>query len=471
MRRTKIRMAALTAAALVVSGAAVSQVATAQAAAGCRVAYTVTNQWQGGFGANVAITNLGDPITSWALSYAFPSGQTITQLWNGTYTASGSQVTVRNVAYNGAIATNATASFGFNGAFTGTNATPTAFTLNGTACTGGVTNPPSSTPPSSTPPSSTPPSSTPPSSTPPGTCSVAPVDPNATAAARRLLCYLYSVYGNHILSGQQESTWVDGPDYEMNYIRNATGKYPAIRGLDMGDSPTFGSRALAWWNAGGIPMVGYHMGAPNQSQDGYAGSQMTANINAALTEGTSDNATFKRRMDGAAAQLAQVQAGGGAVIWRPFHEAGGTWFWWSKEGGSQYVRLWRYMYDYYTRTKGLHNLVWLHPYNGQPQASFWPGKAYVDVGGADTYAGDHGPLTSLFNQTKAIVGSTVPVALHENGRIPDPAQLQSTATRWVLFNTWHSTFVSDTSINPVSTFQAVYASAYVITRDEVPNLR
>jgi hypothetical protein len=239
----------------------------------------------------------------------------------------------------------------------------------------------------------------------------------------------------------------------------------------MGDSPTFGARALAWWNSGGIPMVGYHMGAPNQSQDGYAGSQLTANINAALTEGSADNATFKRRMDAVAAQLGQVQAAGGAVLWRPFHEAGGTWFWWSKEGGGQYVRLWRYLYDYLTRVKRLHNLVWLHPYNGSPQASFWPGKAYVDIGGADTYANDHGPLTSLFNQTRAVVGGTVPIALHENGRIPDPAQLQSTATRWVLFNTWHSTFVSDTGINPVATFQAVYASPYVVTRDEVPNLR
>src|SRR5689334_4484164 len=91
-------------------------------------------------------------------------------------------------------------------------------------------------------------------------CSVAPVDAAATTAAKRLLCYLYSVYGNHILSGQQESTWVGGPDYEMNYIYNIAKKYPAIRGQDMGDSPDFGSRGLSWWNAGGIPMVGYHMG-------------------------------------------------------------------------------------------------------------------------------------------------------------------------------------------------------------------
>lgn len=126
-----------------------------------------------------------------------------------------------------------------------------------------------------------------------GTCGVALVDPDATAQAKKLLCYLYSQYGNHILSGQQESTWVSGPDHEMSIIYNDSGEYPAIRGQDMDDSPNFGARGLACWKAGGIPMVGYHMGAPNQSVDGNAGSQLTANISAALTTGTADSTTLK----------------------------------------------------------------------------------------------------------------------------------------------------------------------------------
>jgi hypothetical protein len=297
------------------------------------------------------------------------------------------------------------------------------------------------------------------------------VDPLATAQAKKLLCYLYSQYGNHIISGQQESTWVSGPDYEMNIIHNASGKYPVIRGMDMGDSPDFGSRALSWWNSGGIPMVGYHMGAPNQNTDGYAGSQKTANINAALTPGTADYSRLTQRLDNWAAQLRTVQNGGGAVIIRPWHEAGGTWFWWSKEGGSQYKRLWQFTFTYLTNTKGLHNLVWLMPYNGSPDSSFNPGKAYYDIGGADTYAGDHGPQTSMFNASRKIFGSSMPIALHENGRIPDPAQLESSRTRWVLFNTWHTTFISDSGINPAATINSVYNSSYVVTRDEMPSLK
>jgi endo-1,4-beta-xylanase len=100
----------------------------------CRVTYTVTNQWSGGFGANVTITNLGAPVSSWRLTWAFGAGQSIQQLWNGTASQSGSQVTVTNAAYNGSIATGGNTSFGFNGAWTGSNPVPSSFSLNGATC-------------------------------------------------------------------------------------------------------------------------------------------------------------------------------------------------------------------------------------------------------------------------------------------------------------------------------------------------
>lgn len=149
MRSTWIALASTTA---LLAGAAVVSAGSAQAAAGCRVAYTVTSQWQGGFGASVAITNLGDQVNGWTLAFAFPSGQTVTQLWNGTVTQSGANVSVRDAGYNASLATNATTSFGFNGAWTGANTSPASFTLNGTACTGGVTTSPTPTPTSTPPP-------------------------------------------------------------------------------------------------------------------------------------------------------------------------------------------------------------------------------------------------------------------------------------------------------------------------------
>ncbi|WP_090069578.1 glycosyl hydrolase [Lentzea flaviverrucosa] len=67
------------------------------------------------------------------------------------------------------------------------------------------------------------------------------------------------------------------------------------------------------------------------------------------------------------------------------------------------------------------------------------------------------------------VGSQVPVALHENGPIPDPNRLQSTSTRRPRFMTWNSQYLPQH--NSVAHPQKVYASSYVITRDELPDFR
>jgi hypothetical protein len=174
------RLAAVSAAAAALAGSLIVA-AEASAAAGCRIDYAITNQWPGGFGANVTVTNLGDPINGWTLVWSFSAGQTVTQLWNGTVTQSGSQVTVKDAGYNAALATNGTASFGFNGSWTSSNPAPASFTLNGTACTGATpsTGPATSQPPTTRPPTSAPPTSAPPTTKPPTT---APTTPPTTPA-------------------------------------------------------------------------------------------------------------------------------------------------------------------------------------------------------------------------------------------------------------------------------------------------
>ena len=149
MRRRNLALCLAAAAGIAVSTGVVTAL-PASAASGCTVVYTVTSQWPGGFGADVTIKNLGDPISSWSLAWSFSAGQQVTQAWNTTLTQSGSQVTATNAGYNGSVATNASASFGFNGSWTGSNPAPAAFTLNGTACTGGVSGTPSPTTPTPT---------------------------------------------------------------------------------------------------------------------------------------------------------------------------------------------------------------------------------------------------------------------------------------------------------------------------------
>ncbi len=108
----------------------------------CSVAYTA-NDWGSGFTANTTITNLGaSAINGWTLTYAYSGNQTLQSGWNGDWSQSGQNVTVKSLDWNQTIAAsggNVTASANFN--YTGTNTAPTAFTVNGTVC-GGAHQPP-----------------------------------------------------------------------------------------------------------------------------------------------------------------------------------------------------------------------------------------------------------------------------------------------------------------------------------------
>ena len=130
----------------------------------------------------MVVTNLGDPVSSWKLVWSFTAGQTITQLWNGSYTQSGSQVTVSNAGYNGAIATNGMTSFGFNGAWTSGNPVPTSFALYGVTCTGStVTTAAPTTAPTTSP--TTAPTTAPTTTAPVATTAPATTAPASTTAA------------------------------------------------------------------------------------------------------------------------------------------------------------------------------------------------------------------------------------------------------------------------------------------------
>jgi endoglucanase len=102
----------------------------------CHVAYTLQNDWGAGFTAQVTVTNLGaTALNGWSLGFAFAGTQQVTNGWDATWTQSGKNVTAQNLDYNRTLGGGASVTVGFNASYTGANAIPTAFTLNGTACT------------------------------------------------------------------------------------------------------------------------------------------------------------------------------------------------------------------------------------------------------------------------------------------------------------------------------------------------
>jgi hypothetical protein len=102
----------------------------------CAVTYKVTNQWSGGFQADVRLSNTGASAWSgWSLSWSFADGQKVTQMWNAEHAQSGSAVTARNVGWNANVAAGSSVTFGFTGDWSGSNAKPAAFELGGKSCT------------------------------------------------------------------------------------------------------------------------------------------------------------------------------------------------------------------------------------------------------------------------------------------------------------------------------------------------
>jgi endoglucanase len=101
----------------------------------CTVTYTLINSWSDGFQAEINMANTGaNNITPWVLTFTFPGDQQINDMWDATYTQSGESVTVDPESYDEEISVNSAIGFGFTGTFTNSDATPTSFTLNGTAC-------------------------------------------------------------------------------------------------------------------------------------------------------------------------------------------------------------------------------------------------------------------------------------------------------------------------------------------------
>jgi endoglucanase len=154
MRHRRIALlAAGAAAAVVAAGAATLPTSAAATTSGCSVSYQNVNTWQssptsGGFGTTLAITNLGDPVSHWKLTFTMPAGQTLTGGWNATFTGTTS-VSATDAGWNGSIGTGKTdTSVGLQGTWTrSTQGTtppnplpqPTDFALNGVACTGSTT--------------------------------------------------------------------------------------------------------------------------------------------------------------------------------------------------------------------------------------------------------------------------------------------------------------------------------------------
>ena len=288
----------------------------------------------------------------------------------------------------------------------------------------------------------------------------------ASPEAVALYRYIIDMFGKKILSGQMYSGW--GFD-EFKYVYNATGKYPAIKGLDfiqesLNDTVT--QEAADWWKSGGIVTIMWHMGAPGIGE-GYENSKKEINIDNCFQPGTVEYKVFWDELKRKADLLERLKIAHVPVLWRPFHELNGNWFWWGKQGPEKFKKLWTSMYDYFVNKRKLTNLVWVLCYTGKPDVAWYPGDQYVDIAGADTYNVGDSAMPAMYQAVKNITGTRVPITYHECGVPPNPDSCLSKGTLWSWWMEWHTSFIRKVDLKYL---QYVYNHDLIITKDEVPDI-
>lgn len=273
-----------------------------------------------------------------------------------------------------------------------------------------------------------------------------PVNPNASPEARKLLNYLYSIKGTKIISGQH--------NYHHELLRSTdsvkamTGNIPALWGTDISSlSDNLVEEAIRQHKEGSIITLMYHQVKPfDHDSLGYAGSVKgmvtDEQWEQIITPGSEYNNMLLEKIDQRAEVLKKLRDANVPVLWRPYHEMNGMWFWYGNRPGEKGIQLlWKMMYDRYVNYHKLNNLIWVWNANGPRNWKddeaydyhlFYPGDEYVDILAADIYKGDykqshHDDLLKLANGKIIAIG--------ESGKVPTP-EILTQQPEWTWFMIW-----------------------------------
>ena len=304
------------------------------------------------------------------------------------------------------------------------------------------------------------------------------VNPNASASAKKLLNDLSERAGKSIITGQHTQT---NEMEEIDYIKKITGKEPLLRGFELlAYSPNINYQdateecltevyenrdtvetALQWAKTtNGIVTLTFHWFSPLGGRDkSFYAKNTDFDAEKILVEGTPERTAFYHDMDVIAEELRKFQDADIPVLWRPFHEAEGDWFWWGAKGPVVASKLYRLMYDYYTNVLHLNHLLWVW---NCPVKEAYPGDDCVDVVSVDIYLTGY-EKTDYHEQYEQLIAATSTekvAALAEVGYLPDIRLLEQSHTPWAYYMEWSKEFCIGEQYNSVENLKAMYHSAY-----------
>ena len=206
----------------------------------------------------------------------------------------------------------------------------------------------------------------------------------------------------------------------FDYSADTTAAYKFPQLTDPKTLTTINTTIINHWNQGGIVTV--MSGSSNPWTGGNANDISTngKRLTDAITPGTAAYTNWIAQLDAVAAGLKQLQDGGVVVLWRPLHEMNGRWFWWGAAADPQdYKDLWQHMFNYFTNTKNLNNLIWVYAAssgvtNAQDSVNtYYPGTNFVDIVGVDGYKDTID--SAIISSYNSLLQNNKPFALAECG--------------------------------------------------------
>jgi mannan endo-1,4-beta-mannosidase len=289
-----------------------------------------------------------------------------------------------------------------------------------------------------------------------------PVTPGASPEATALLQFLYDISGKYTLTGQHNfpNTKSRNSQFAAKYI----GKTPVIWGTDWGharagDSDSYLARpdivqeAIRQHQMGSIVALCWHAVPPTTDEPttfrplpgsdpkmlkSVSGQLLDDQFRDVLTPGTPLYQHWCQQVDVIAGYLKQLQDAHVPVLWRPYHEMNGDWFWWGgRTGKYSTIALYKQLFDRFVNHHHLNNLVWVWSMDRpstpeRAHAQFFPGTEFVDVLALDVYGSD---FAQSYYDSIAALSQGKPMALAEVGSPPSPEILQK-QPRWAYYMTW-----------------------------------
>jgi mannan endo-1,4-beta-mannosidase len=306
----------------------------------------------------------------------------------------------------------------------------------------------------------------------------APVNPHATAEARALLAYLDSISGQATIAGQHNYPNVGARWTNTAY--DLTGKYPGLFGGDFGFSagddkdsvlgrPAMIEEVKRQYKNGAVITLTWHEVRPTDNEpvtfkESVQGHLTDAEWRELLTPGSPLNLRWQAQVDVIAGYLKQLRDAHVPVLFRPYHEMNGGWFWWAgRPGWDGSAALYRMIYDRFVNVHHLDNLLWVWNVNAPDPhwpllTSFYPGAPFTDVVTMDIY----GEFKQQYYDSMLRLAGGKPIALAEVGKLPS-LEVLNRQPRWTYFMSW-SEFIQNA--NTPEQAKAVYNAPRILTRDD-----